>query len=92
MRMLESYASLRQLNHQALADLLVGLIADIRQVLIHPEMGNAAKITAMFAIVDTAAPPPPPDPPSRASGPPGAGGPGRARESALSVTQLARPS
>jgi hypothetical protein len=66
--MLESYASLRLLTPDAAADTLVKLIADIRRVLV-AEMQNDAKLTAVFGIVDAAAPPPPGDFPQPVRGP-----------------------
>src|SRR6201995_4208958 len=44
----------------ALSDLLCGLIRDIRLILIHPELGNAAKLGAITQTVDQLAPPPGP--------------------------------
>lgn len=57
--MLESTAGLRLQPPGALADVLIGLITDIRRVLIHPDLGNDQKLTEVFALVDEAAPPPP---------------------------------
>jgi hypothetical protein len=42
----------------ALGDLLCGLIRDIRLILIHPDLGNAAKLGAITQTVDQLAPPP----------------------------------
>src|SRR5215469_8626608 len=44
----------------ALSDLLCGLIRDIRLILIHPDLGNAAKLGAITQTVDQLAPPPGP--------------------------------
>jgi hypothetical protein len=44
----------------ALPDLLSGLIRDIRLILIHPDLANAAKLAAITATVDQMAPPPGP--------------------------------
>jgi hypothetical protein len=45
----------------ALPDLLCGLIGDIRLILIHPDLGNAAKLAAITGTVDRLAPPPGPE-------------------------------
>jgi hypothetical protein len=45
----------------ALSDLLCGLIRDIRLILIHPDLGNAAKLGAITQTVDQLAPPPGPE-------------------------------
>ena len=42
----------------ALPDLLCGLIRDIRLILVHPDMANAAKLAAITQTVDQMAPPP----------------------------------
>ncbi len=42
----------------ALPDLLCGLIRDIRLILVHPDMANAAKLAAITQTVDQIAPPP----------------------------------
>jgi hypothetical protein len=44
----------------ALPDLLCGLIRDIRLILIHPDLANAAKLAAITQTVDQVAPPPGP--------------------------------
>jgi hypothetical protein len=44
----------------ALSDLLCGLIRDIRLILAHPDLGNAAKLGAISQTVDQLAPPPGP--------------------------------
>src|ERR1700677_1284251 len=44
----------------ALPDLLSGLIRDIRLILIHPDLANAAKLAAITTTVDQMAPPPGP--------------------------------
>jgi RimJ/RimL family protein N-acetyltransferase len=44
----------------AVGDLLCGLIRDIRLILIHPDLGNAAKLAAITEQVDLLAPPPGP--------------------------------
>ena len=61
MYMEESLAWLRAPETQpALGDLLCGLIRDIRLILIHPDLANAAKLAAITATVDQMAPPPGP--------------------------------
>ena len=42
----------------ALPDLLCGLIRDIRLILVHPDLANAAKLAAITQAVDQMAPPP----------------------------------
>ena len=42
----------------ALPELLCGLIRDIRLILVHPDMANAAKLAAITQTVDQMAPPP----------------------------------
>jgi hypothetical protein len=44
----------------ALPDLLCGLIRDIRLILVHPDLANAAKLAAITQTVDQMAPPPGP--------------------------------
>ena len=44
----------------ALSDLLCGLIRDIRLILVHPDLGNVAKLGAITQTVDQLAPPPGP--------------------------------
>jgi hypothetical protein len=44
----------------ALSDLLCGLIRDIRLILVHPDLGNTAKLGAITQTVDQLAPPPGP--------------------------------
>jgi len=57
----ESFAWLRDPDAQpALSDLLCGLIRDIRLILVHPDLGNAAKLGAITHTVDQLAPPPGP--------------------------------
>ena len=57
----ESLAWLRDPDTQpALSDLLCGLIRDIRLILVHPDLGNAAKLGAITQTVDELAPPPGP--------------------------------
>jgi hypothetical protein len=46
----------------ALGELLCGLITDIRLILVHPDLGNAAKLGAITHTVDQLAPPPGLDP------------------------------
>jgi len=46
----------------ALPDLLCGLIRDIRLILVHPDLGNVAKLAAITGAVDQLAPPPGPQP------------------------------
>jgi hypothetical protein len=59
--MYETLAWLRDLEAQpALSDLLCGLIRDIRLILVHPDLGNAAKLGAITQTVDQLAPPPGP--------------------------------
>ena len=58
----ESLAWLRDPATQpALSDLLCGLIRDIRLILVHPDLGNAAKLGAITHTVDQLAPPPGPE-------------------------------
>ena len=58
----ESLAWLRDPAAQpALSDLLCGLIRDIRLILVHPDLGNAAKLGAITHTVDQLAPPPGPE-------------------------------
>src|ERR1700745_1794532 len=57
-------------TEHALGDLLCGLIRDIRLILVHPDLGNAAKLGAIAQTVDQLAPPPGPqdsDAPTAAS-------------------------
>jgi hypothetical protein len=44
----------------ALPDLITGMIRDIRLILVHPDLGNAAKLAAITEAVDQFAPPPGP--------------------------------
>ncbi len=44
----------------ALPDLITGMIRDIRLILVHPDLGNAAKLAAIAEAVDQFAPPPGP--------------------------------
>jgi hypothetical protein len=46
----------------ALSDLLTGLIRDIRLIIVHPDLGNAAKLASIMNTVDLLAPPPGPLP------------------------------
>lgn len=60
--MYESLAWLRNPETEpALGVLLCGLIRDIRLILVHPDLGNAAKLGAITQTVDQLAPPPGPD-------------------------------
>ena len=43
-----------------LSDTLLDLITDIRVILIHPDLQNAAKLARIASVVDELAPPPPP--------------------------------
>ena len=52
----------------ALPGLITSLIKDIRVILIHPGLGNAAKLTEIMRATDTLAPPPPPQAPPVAAG------------------------
>jgi hypothetical protein len=45
----------------ALPDLITGMIRDIRLILMHPDLGNAAKLAAITEAVDQLAPPPRPE-------------------------------
>jgi hypothetical protein len=55
----ESLTWLRDPRTQpALPDLLCGLIRDIRLILVHPDLANAAKLAAITQTVDQMAPPP----------------------------------
>jgi len=56
--MLESYAESQTQTPDVLTTLTT-LITDIRRVLIDPEAGNAQKLLALYALIDTAAAPPP---------------------------------
>jgi hypothetical protein len=57
----ESLAWLRDpASESALPDLLCGLITDIRLILVHPDLPNAAKLAAITQTVDQVAPPPGP--------------------------------
>src|ERR1700691_1175378 len=61
MYMEESLAWLRAPETQpALGDLLCGLIRDIRLILVHSELGSAAKLGAITETADQLAPPPGP--------------------------------
>jgi hypothetical protein len=61
MYMEESLAWLRAPETQpALGDLLCGLIRDIRLILVHSDLGSAAKLGAITETVDQLAPPPGP--------------------------------
>ena len=61
MNMEESLAWLRAPETQpALGDLLCGLIRDIRLILVHSDLGSAAKLGAITETVDQLAPPPGP--------------------------------
>ena len=61
MYMEESLAWLRTPETQpALGDLLCGLIRDIRLILVHSDLGTAAKLGAITETVDQLAPPPGP--------------------------------
>lgn len=42
------------------AEILCGLITDIRRILIHPDLQNAVKLAAIAEAVDERAPPPGP--------------------------------
>jgi hypothetical protein len=44
----------------ALPDLITGMIRDIRLILVHPDLGNAAKLAAITEAIDQFAPPPGP--------------------------------
>ena len=62
------YETLKPLRDPRLdqAELLCDLIKDIRRILMHPDLSNAAKLSAVETAVDEVAPPPPPDwPPGR---------------------------
>ena len=79
----ESLAWLRAPETQpALGDLLCGLIRDIRLILVHSDLGSAAKLGAITETVDQLAPPPGP-----LAGPAGARG---AQAAASVVALLAR--
>jgi hypothetical protein len=57
--MYDSLAWLRDPETEpALGDLLCGLIRDIRLILVHPDLGNSAKLGAITQTVDQLAPPP----------------------------------
>lgn len=58
----DSMAWLREPEAEpALSDLLCGLIRDIRLILVHPDLGNAAKLATITQTVDQLAPPPGPE-------------------------------
>ena len=58
----ESLAWLRDPETEpALSVLLCGLIRDIRLILVHPDLGNAAKLGAITQTVDQLAPAPGPE-------------------------------
>ena len=58
----DSLAWLREPEAEpALSDLLCGLIRDIRLILVHPDLGNAAKLSVITQTVDQLAPPPGPE-------------------------------
>ena len=58
----ESLAWLRDPETEpALGVLLCGLIRDIRLILVHPDLGNVAKLGAITSAVDQLAPPPGPE-------------------------------
>ena len=58
----ESLAWLRDPETEpALGALLCGLIRDIRLILVHPDLGNVAKLGAITQAVDQLAPPPGPE-------------------------------
>jgi hypothetical protein len=44
--------------HHALSDVLSGLIRDVRRIIVHPDLGNAAKLAAIADSVDFLAAPP----------------------------------
>src|SRR5215469_14258393 len=52
----------------ALGDLLTGLVREIRLILVHPDLGNAAKLAAITDTVDLLAPPPGPESASTEAG------------------------
>jgi hypothetical protein len=52
----------------ALPDLITGMIRQIRLILVHPDLGNAAKLAAITDTVDLLAPPPGADPESSGPG------------------------
>ena len=43
------------------AEILCDLITDIRRILVHPDLQNAVKLSAIRQAVDELAPPPPPE-------------------------------
>ena len=52
----------------ALPDLITGMIREIRLILVHPDLGNAAKLAAITDTVDLLAPPPGPESSSAEAG------------------------
>src|ERR1700741_2278950 len=52
----------------ALPDLITGMIREIRLILVHPDLGNAAKLAAITDAVDLLAPPPGPESASTEAG------------------------
>jgi len=91
--MFETCQHFQTMSAPDLADLLTGLIKDIRRVLVHPDLRLDQKLLAVCALVDAAAPPPPPDC-SLLAGRPGREREDRAGETAASPSgaALARPS
>lgn len=55
----ESLAALRDPELDQVA-VLCQLIADIRRIIMHPDLQNAVKLSAIQSAVDELAPPPPP--------------------------------
>lgn len=56
--MYESYASIQQQSRETLITSLCGLIRQARLILIHPDMQNDAKLTAIEHLLNEHAPPP----------------------------------
>jgi hypothetical protein len=73
-------------TEHALGDLLCGLIRDIRLILVHPDLGNAAKLAAITETVEVLAVPDGPDGPD---GPEADGTRGGAQSAAVVVALLA---
>lgn len=65
----ESYARIRLLSRDELAENICGLIREARRILIHPDLQGYAKLRALAKLMDEYAPPPPPDDRAGEAGP-----------------------
>jgi hypothetical protein len=72
----------------ALPDLITGMIREIRLILVHPDLGNAAKLAAITDTVDLLAPPPGPESASTEAGGAAGGTAGNGTRAAGSVVAL----